>query len=238
MSGLVQSPSNDNSKEKALTIIVQGTSSITRTAERAIVAIQLTTEDKDPETVLKQVTSSAKQLQSSFTQLSPKTESGEPATDAAITAWSMRTLHTSSYVPRDTHGADLDRKYSASTSFELEFHDFAKLSTVTSQLLAMPDVSIYSTVWRLTEKTKKSLGSQSRKEAVQDALAKAKDFAEAAGYKSVKPFEITDVYSGEEYTGDVPGIGKVVRGDDDTALSSVPEEIHLRSNVTVKLYAE
>jgi uncharacterized protein YggE len=182
--------------------------------------------------------STAKQLQTFFTQLSPKTESGEPAADAAITAWSMCTLHTSSYVPRDTHGADLDRKYSASASFELEFHDFAKLSTVTSQLLAMSNVSIYSTIWRLTEKTKKSLGSQSRKEAVQEALTKAKDFAEAAGYKSVKPFEITDGYSGKEYTGDVPGIGKVVRGDDDTALSSVPEEIHLRSNVTVKLYAE
>ena len=238
MFSLSQSSSNADCKEKALTIVVQGTSSIARTAERAIVGVQLTTEGKDQETVLNQVMSTAKQLQTFFTQLSPKTESGEPATEAAITAWSMRTLNTSFYVPRDTHGADLDRKYTASASFELEFHDFAKLSTVTSQLLAMSNVSIYSTIWRLTEKTKKSLGSQSRKEAVQEALAKAKDFAEAAGYKSVKPFEITDVYSGEECTGDVPGIGKIVSGDDDTALSSVPEEIHLRSNVTVKLYAE
>lgn len=238
MFGLNQSPSNAEGKEKALTIVVQGTSSITRTAERAIVGIQITTEDKDRETVSNQVMSTAKQLQTFFNQLAPKTESGEPAVDAAITAWSMRTLHTSSYVPRDTHGADLDRKYSASVSFEVEFHNFAKLSTVTSQLLAMPNVSIYSTIWRLTEKTKKSLGSQSRKEAVQEALTKAKDFAEATGFKSVKPFEITDGYSGEECTADVPGVGKMVRGEDDTALSSVPEEIHLRSSVTVKLYAE
>jgi len=87
------------------------------------------------------------------------------------------------------------------------------------------------------EKTKKSLGSQSRKEAVHEALAKAKDFAEAAGYRSVKPFEITDGYSGEEYRSEVPA-GKMVGGNEDTALSFVPEEIQLRSSVTVKFSAE
>jgi uncharacterized protein YggE len=100
----------------------------------------------------------------------------------------------------------------------------------------MPNVSIHNTSWWLTEKTKKSLGTQSRKEAIQESLMKAKDFAEA-GYGSVKPFEITDGYSGEEFVSEHPA-GKMIGGNEETALSFVPEEIQLRSNVIVKFYAE
>jgi uncharacterized protein len=237
MFGLATTSSTAEGKEKTLTIVVQGTSSITRTAERAIVSIQVSTEGKDHEFVSNQAMTTAKQLQTLFTLLSQKTKSGESTDAAAITAWSMRALYTSFYTPHDHNGADLDRKYTASTSFELEFRDFTQLSSVTTQLLAIPDVSIQNTTWRLTEKTKKSLGTQSRKEAIHEALAKAKDFAEAAGYRSVKPFEITDGYSGEEYVSEPP-TGKMIRGDEDTALSFVPEEIQLRSSVMVKFYAE
>jgi len=237
MFGLTTSSNTADGKEKTLTIVVQGTSSITRTAERAIVSIQVSTEGKDQESVSKQAMTTAKQLQTLFTELSPKTELGEPTAAAAVIAWSMGALYTSSYTPRNHNGAELDRKYSANTSFELEFRDSTQLSSVTTQLLAIPNVSIYNTTWRLMEKTKKSLGSQSRKEAVHEALAKAKDFAEAAGYRSVKPFEITDGYSGEEYRSEVPA-GKMVGGNEDTALSFVPEEIQLRSSVTVKFSAE
>jgi uncharacterized protein len=225
-------------KEKALKIVVQGTSSITRTAERAIVSIQLSTEGKDRDSVSNQAMITAKQLQTLFTELSPKTESGEPTAEAAVTAWTMRPLHTSFYTPHDRNGAELDRTYSVNMSFELEFRDFTRLSSVTTELLAIPNVSIYNTHWRLTGKTKESLGSQSRKEAVQEALTKAKDFAEAAGYSSVKPFEITDEYFSEEYASEIQApAGKMVGGSEDTALSMVPEEICLRSSVTVKFFA-
>jgi uncharacterized protein YggE len=237
MFGLTASSSTAEGNEKTLKIVVQGTSSITRTAERAIVSIQVSTEGKDREYVSNQAMTTAKELQTRFTQLSQETKSGESIDAAAVTAWSMRALYTSFYTPRDHNGVDLDCKYTANTSFEIEVQNFTRLSSVTTELLAMPNVSIHNTSWRLTEKTKKSLGTQSRKEAIQEALMKAKDFAEAAGYGSVKPFEITDGYSGEEFVSENPA-GKMIRGNEETALSFVPEEIQLRSNVTVKFYAE
>jgi len=115
MFGLTASSNTADGKEKALKIVVQGTSSITRTAERAIVSIQVSTEGKDQESVSNQAMTTAKQLQTLFTELSPKTELGEPTAAAAVIAWSMGALYTSSYTPRNHNGAELDRKYSANT---------------------------------------------------------------------------------------------------------------------------
>jgi hypothetical protein len=171
----------------------------------------------------------------------------------------MRALCTWSYQPRNAQGIDLDRKYWARTDFELEFRDFGKMGAVTTQLLAMPNVSISNTRWRLTEKTKESLGSQSRKEAVQDAMAKARDFAEAAGCKDVRPFDIIDGYSscdasqkgglfgGSPFAqqrtvapsafggfGSSAGFGTA----ENAQLAFAPEDIQLKADVTVKFHAE
>jgi len=224
-------------KENALTIEVEGRSWITRTAERAILSIQVSTEGKDQESVSNQLMTRVMQLQTLFAELSPRTASGEPTTDAAVTAWSMGGLGTSSDTPCSSDGVELDRKYTATTSFKLEFRDFTRLSSVTTQLLAIPDVSIGYTNWRLWGETRRSLGSRSRKMAVQEALAKAKDLAEAAGYRSVKPIEIVDEYSEEETQSEMPA-GRLVGYGGDAALYFVPEEIHVKTKVTVKLRAE
>jgi uncharacterized protein YggE len=239
MSDQIQTQTQVKEKEKTpLTIIVQGSSTITRIAERAIICIEVSTEGNDQEFVSKAVTATSKSVQKLITELSPKTDSGEPTSDAPVTAWSMRSLYTGSYRPRDLSGADLDRKYTANTSFELEFRDFIKLGATTLQLLAMPNVSIFNTAWRLTEETKESLGSQSRKEAVHDAMVKARDFAEAAGCKEVRPFEIDHVYSGVGHTVDIPQRTRALDAAGDTDISFAPEEVQLKANVTVKFYAE
>ena len=170
--------------------------------------------------------------------MAPKTDSREPTAEAPVNARNTRSPYTASYLPRDSHGVDLDRKYTANTSFDLEFHDFGKLGTVTTQLLAMPNVSIFDMTWPLTEQTKESLGSQSRKEALQDAVVKARDFAEAAGYKEVRPSEIRDAYSSVDYGSNMPQRARPFGAAEDTELSFAPEEIQLKTNVTVKFYAE
>jgi uncharacterized protein YggE len=239
MSDQILTQALPKSKEKTpLTIIVNGNSSITRTAERAIVNIQVSTEGNDQETVSKEVTSTSKALQKLFDELAPKTDSGQPIPEAPVTSWTMRSLYTGSYRPRDAQGVDLERKYTANTAFELEFRDFSKLGAVTMQLLAMPNVSLYETTWRLTEETKESLGSQSRKEAMQDAMLKAKDFAEAAGCKEVTPFEISDGYLSVVFGRDTPQRARQFGAAEDTELSFAPEDVQLKSDVTVKFHAE
>lgn len=226
-------------KEKtSLIIIVQGNSTITRTPELAIVSLQISAEGADQETVSKEVTATSKSLQQLVAEVAPKTDSGEPTAEAPVTAWNTRSLYTASYRPRDLQGVDLDRKYTANMSFDLEFRDFGKLGTVTSQLLAMPNVSIFDTTWRLTDQTKESLGSQSRKEALQDAVVKARDFAEAAGCEKVRPSEISDAYSSVDYGSNMPQRARPFGAAEDTELSFAPEEVQLKTNVTVKFYAE
>jgi len=225
----------EKAKEAPLTITARGISTITRISERAILSVQVSTEGNDQEAVSREVTTTSKTLQKIFAELAPKTESGEPSPDAPVTTWNMQSLSTGSYRPRDAQGVDLDRRYTANSAFEVEFRDFGKLGAVTTQLLAIPNVSIYNTTWRLTEQTKESLGSQSRKEAVQDAMAKARDFAEAAGCKTVRPFEISDGYSDVEY-----GYNMRMKAGtaEDGELSFTPEEVKLKTDVTVKFYAE
>lgn len=234
---LVQTPP-PRCKEKApLAITVQGNSTITRTAERAIVTFAVFTEGNDQEAVSKEVTATSKSLQSFFTEISPKTDSGDPKPEAPVTAWNMRSMYTGSYRPRDAQGVDLDRVFTANTAFEVEFRDFNKLGAVVTQLLAKPNVNINNTTWRLTEQTKDSLGSQSRRRAVLDAVTKAKDFADAAGCKEIRPVDITDGYSSVEYASDMPQRGKQFDGADGSQLSFAPEDVQLRANVSIKFYA-
>jgi len=221
-----------------LTITVQGNSTITRTAERAIVTFAVFTEGNDQEAVSKDVTATSKSLQILFTEISPKTESGEPTPEAPVTAWNMRPMYTNSYRPRETQGVDADRIFTANTAFEVEFRDFNKLGNIMTQLLGKPNVNINNTTWRLKEQTKDSLGSQSRRQAVLDAMAKAQDFAEAAGCKQVRPVEITDGYSSVEYASDMPQRGKQFDRADASELSFAPEDVQLRASVSMKFYAE
>jgi uncharacterized protein YggE len=248
-----QTPAKDQEKAP-LTIIVYGTSAVTRAPERAVVSIIVSSEDSNQEAVSKDVTATSKSLQKLFTELSSKADSGQPTPEAPVTAWSMRALCTSSRPTYGAKDAEFDRKYVAETMFELEFRDFGKMGAVTTQLLAMPNVNIDNTAWQLTEKTKESLGSQLRQKAVQDAMVKARDFAEATGCKEVRPFEVTDwdsapdaphgwrgrTYGRPMRDGAVTG-SPAVRGygaAEDAELSFAPEDIQLRANVTVKFHAE
>jgi uncharacterized protein YggE len=105
--------------------------------------------------------------------------------------------------------------------------------------MAIPNVSVFDARWRLTEKTKTSLGSQLRREAVKEAMDKARDFAEAAGYKGVRPVEITDGYSIEEIVAEAPAEKAAGgRSGEDVTLSLAPDEIQFKSSITMKCVAE
>jgi hypothetical protein len=71
---------------KGLVIIVHGASSTVRTAERAIVFIHVSTYGKDQDTVSNAAMATIRQLQALFTEISPRTESGEPTADSPVPA--------------------------------------------------------------------------------------------------------------------------------------------------------
>jgi uncharacterized protein YggE len=242
-----------------LKVNVTGTSTISRRAERAIVIVAVSSSGPDQAQVTKNVTSTVNKVQNGLRQLNPKNDAtGEPTPEAAITHWSMSSLSTGSYfiwLPNQSgHAANKDEQnkvqnFSAGTQFEIKFRDFEKLGSVCTDLANVPYVQVRSVAWKLTDVTKKSLVTESRTLAVQDAVAQAEDFAKAAGKTKVWPVEIdADAqqmlgFGGRALFGEAPrtrganAFGGEAQAQEE-ALKFQPEDVNLNCTVRAKFEAE
>ena len=109
----------------------------------------------------------------------------------------------------------------------------------------MPLVSISKVEWRLTDATKASLASQSRREAVKDAVIKAGDYAAVLGRGKPEAVEVSDGNGnfssyGQSYRtrAAVHGGGHGHGQQDGEILDLEPESVQLNTTVTVKFLAE
>lgn len=169
----------------SLKIIVSGHSTISRYPERCVLGVSVRSEGPQQEPVSKEVALASNQVHQIFTELSPKTEEGFATADAPVTKFSNTLLRTWSTVPVDDNQKSLPRVYHAHSSFQAIFRNFATLGEVVRKLATYSKVEIDSIDWRLTDDTKKALGSKSRKLAMYDAIQKANDYAEVVGQKVV-----------------------------------------------------
>jgi uncharacterized protein YggE len=178
-------------------------------------------------------------------QISLRRDIGEATPDAPVTYWKNSTLSTSSYRPTDDKGRKLDRLFSARTRFEIKVRDFERLGSLAMTLSTMPLISISQVEWRLTDATKASLASESRREAVKEAVVKARDYA--AVLCRGKP-EVVEVSDGSGIFGSYgQGVRSRValhssgngRGQQaGEILDFEPESVQLNTTVTVKFLAE
>ncbi|KZP25811.1 hypothetical protein FIBSPDRAFT_855442 [Athelia psychrophila] len=176
-----------------VTIHVEGQSTISRLAERAAMSVDISSEGPAQDTVSTAVTATARKLQSELDELRPLTEGGggEVSPDAPISFYALEALSTWSRADTDREGkATGGRTYGARTHFDITFRDFARLGAMTDMLAKMPLVSVKGVTWTLTEGTEKLLAVQSRREALEDAVQRARDFADVVGCKTVECVEI------------------------------------------------
>lgn len=148
----------------------------------------------------------------------------------------MSAFSTSSHVPSDKEGKKLDRLYTAKATFTLIFRDFVKLGETISMLFRMPHVDVGNTAWRLTSATTKSLGSESRKAAMEDAIRKAKDYAEVFGRVAV-PIEVKDSGS-RGYSQELGRTRSESSKNQIDGLILEPEDVSVSSEIDVKLQAD
>ncbi|CAI7613070.1 unnamed protein product [Penicillium pancosmium] len=160
-----------------LSVTVTGSSTITREAERGILRVSAKAEGPEKEPVSQAVTSASSELHRMFTELSPKTEVGAATADAPITVFSSTMLRTWHFDLKESKSEKKTRVHNASSSYSVTFRNFAKLGEVIGQLMMHPHVSIDKVEWKLTDITIKSLHSESRKLAMQNAIEKANDYA-------------------------------------------------------------
>lgn len=176
-----------------LKISLSGHSAMTRQPERSILRFRVTATGPNRENVTKEVTETSNEVNRLFKELSPKAESGETIANAPVTAFSSTSLQTQSYTPYK----EKEKCHSATISLTANFQDFVRLNEVVGKLVTYSNVEIQSLEWRLTEATQNALGSESRKEAMRDAVRKANDYAEVVG-RQVVAVEIQDGSSGAQ----------------------------------------
>ncbi|RYP68249.1 hypothetical protein DL771_006751 [Monosporascus sp. 5C6A] len=192
----------------ALRIHTLGTSVLSRTAELAVVALEVSDTGITQSSVLQEVTRTSNNLQSMLEALAPGTSSGAdhpdtstliPPEGVAITRWSMSSLSTGSYIPWDSQRVEEQQGkpvHTARTTFQITFCDFAKLGQVVSDLIKLPCVSVMSIDWRLTDATKQQMSKTSRKQAVENAVTKARDYADVLRKTHVEALEVNDIDPG------------------------------------------
>jgi len=110
-----------------------------------------------------------------------------------VTWWSTKHVRTWANRPWNQDGKQLPLVHHASVGVEVKFRDFAALTRwVGNHVEHTTGFSLDGVEWALTEKRKQELTRQVRKSAVQDAAARAQEYADALGLGPVRPIALAD----------------------------------------------
>lgn len=220
-----------------LIIKVNGESTLIRRAERGILNATVTSTNSSQQSASEDVIKTSNKLRDILVGLAPKDAEGLATADAPVTLFSMGGVTTSANIPRAKHLEKPDREYTATATFTAEFCDFTKLGQIISTLLRMPYVEVSRTEWRLTAATRQSLGAESRKLAMQDAIRKAEDYAGMVDRTpaAIEVSEYTPLYNqsargGQVYSGNP---GTHVEG-----MTMEPEHVKIRTVINVTFQAD
>ena len=138
-------------------------------------------------------------------------------------------------------------RFSASAQIKVKFCDFAALAQFANAQGSSQYVKLEGVDWALTEVTKARVQQQVLTEAVQDAVTRASQIANAAGAGQVKALEISDpgLLSGiHGSTGSVDSMVALTArgaaagaGGDAESLDLVPEDVELAATVHARFTA-
>ena len=174
-----------------LQIVVIGSGSTLRSAERAILVLQASSKEvSSPSEASAIVTLTANTIREAIIPHCTQNDAtGQKQPDAAIAHYSMSTLDTNSRSRlKDKSKEKYEVVYSASALFNIKFADFRVLNTLATEFSAMNNIKIQKIDWHLTDDTLASIQGEARKRAANDAIARAHDYAEV--FAGVNPEEL------------------------------------------------
>lgn len=169
-----------------------GEAIIPKTAERAIVDLEVSSSSESRETASDEVTNTAKELQKLLRQHAPADSSEAAKASAAIAKWAMGKMVTDSYMKIISSYNQQKQMYRAKVNFNIRVRDFTRLGALTQTFSQMKHVQIQRTYWILTAQTRKAYRSELRKMAAADAMQRAEDYATTLGLQHVTPLELTE----------------------------------------------
>jgi hypothetical protein len=167
-------------------ITVRGTFSTFQAPERATVHATLAFEGPAMEPVYERVAHDLEAVKASVAPL--KTGDHGP-----VTWWAAQQLRTWSNRPWNSDGVQLPLVHHASVGIAVKFRDFASLTRwVGTHVASTQGFRVSHIEWALTSKRRKELQRQARTRAVEDAVVKAQEYAEALGLGAIRPVAIAD----------------------------------------------
>jgi uncharacterized protein len=170
----------------ATEITVRGSYSAFQPPERGTVHASIAYEGPAMEPVYDRV---ARDLESVKASIIPMKSDDQ----GAVTWWSAEQLRTWSNRPWNKDGKQLPLLHHASVAVEVKFRDFAALSRWVGEHTANTEgFRVSSVQWALTVNRREALLKEVRTRAVQDAVRRAQQYADALGLGEIRPVAIAD----------------------------------------------
>ena len=221
------------------TITVQGEHSAWYPAERAIVSASVHAYGAKRDAIFTRAVTAADAVRSLIEAVYDK-QAGP------ITRWSSDSVRVWSERPWNNEGKQLSPVFHSAVDFSVKFRDFTALSGWVEALAEVPDVTVGSISWELTEATRIGATTEVRSRAVKDAISKATVFAQSIGLGKVTAIALADPgMLGDPSAGGGPAPGFAARsmmkasydGGGSAQLQLKPEEIAVSSAVDARFIA-
>lgn len=170
----------------------------------------------------------------------------DPTGHGPATWWSAGRLATWAHRPWNTEGRQLPLVFHARVEMTVKFRDFDALARFVDSVGSAPGVAVTDIDWALTEDRRLTLEREARRRAVEDARARAGDYAEAAGLAEVEVVAVADAGMLGDPTGGGPGpVGGVAfartasapAGGGAEAAPLQPEDITVTATVDARFHA-
>jgi uncharacterized protein YggE len=213
-------------------ITVRGSFAAFQQPERATVHAHISYDGADPESVYDRVARDLETVKASVTPL-------HDAERGPVTSWSAQQLRTWSSRPWNQDGEQLPLVHHAGVDVAVEFLDFHALSRWVGEHVAGTEGFAVSSVgWALTKKRHDELSREVRSAAVQDAVSRAQQYADALGLGQVEPVALSDagmLRATAPFVDAMPSRMSATRSAPDVEL--VPRDIEVSAEVDARFSA-
>ncbi len=166
-----------------LDITVRGSAEGRYSAERALVSMAVAVEGSDRAEVFREAVAVQEPLTSQLQELGDR---------GAILAWSCDQVRVFSHRSSSTDGAELALRHVARIEVRSEFGDFERMSGFLDDWSGRDGVEIDHVAWDVSVKNRRGYEAEVRKAAVEDAVQKAQDLANAVRKGKVVPQQFAD----------------------------------------------
>lgn len=214
-----------------LEITVRGSAEKHYPAERATVSVIASIEGLDKEKVFRDAVAIQEPLTKQLAELVDR---------SAVTTWSSDQVRIYSQHPWGPNGERLALTHYANIAATAEFLDFERLSGFVDYWAGKAGVQIGGMTWDVTAKNRRMYESDTRRAAVDDAVAKAQAYSDALRKGRVKAIQLADPGMLRQTEGRpqmrMAGFDMAAGGSPE--LQMTPEDITIYVEVDAKFVAE